>query len=547
MIFSILAGLLLGTAMILDAVFRKRLTRIGDKNAFGLGGAFDYRNYHKVRAFYGWPAWPVYLMWLFYILGIIFLIAGAFLYFGTHSQAKSVLAITHVTVIGGAGGVPQQDMTVLIADQRISSIGVSNAVVIPRGSQIVDATGKFLIPGLVDMHVHLTGASEPTGSREFILPLLLANGVTTVRDMGGNLESLIALRHETENGKLQAPRIFFAGPYLDGSPPFFQPSLVVTNSAEAAEDVHTLISHGADFIKVQSNLSRDAYFAIADICRREHIPFVGHVPDHVTAAEASDAGQKGIEHLTGVLRACSSDEPSLMRKQFAVAPKKATIGQSLNRELGWQRELLQSYSEEQAAGLIAKFIRNQTWQVPTLILLRNDAFPTPETDPSHDPRRKYIPPKVLANWQKGTQDRDIGATPREFALRTSLMQASLRIVGKMNTEGVPIMAGTDTTAPFVFPGSSLHEELALLVQAGLTPMQALQAATRLPAEFLGKQQTQGTIEQGKFADLIVLDGNPLDDIHNTQKIRAVILRGKLLDRTVLEELLTKEENFAKAH
>jgi imidazolonepropionase-like amidohydrolase len=463
------------------------------------------------------------------------------------SHPPPSLAIAHVTIIDATGAAPQTDMTVLLSDERIAAIGPSKSVWVPRGTKTLDASGKFLIPGLVDMHVHLTGASEPTGSREFILPLLLANGITAVRDMGGNLESLIALRHEIVHGQLQAPRIFFAGPYLDGQPPFFQPSLVVTNSAEATEDVHTLISHGADFIKVQSNLSRDAYFAIADICRREHIPFVGHVPDHVTAAEASDAGQKSIEHLTGVLRACSSAEPSLMRKQFAAAPKKATIGQSLNRELGWQRELLQSYSEEQAAGLIAKFIRNQTWQVPTLILLRNDAFPTPETDPSHDPRRKYVPLKVLANWEKGTQGRDNGATPREFALRTSLMQASLRIVGKMSTAGVPIMAGTDTTAPFVFPGSSLHEELALLVQAGLTPMQALQAATRLPAEFLDKQQTQGTIEQGKFADLVVLDANPLDDIHNTQKIRVVILRGKLLDRTVLEELLTKEENFAKAH
>jgi imidazolonepropionase-like amidohydrolase len=132
-------------------------------------------------------------------------------------------------------------------------------------------------------------------------------------------------------------------------------------------------------------------------------------------------------------------------------------------------------------------------------------------------------------------------------LRTKLMAASLRIVGKMNAAGVPIMAGTDTTAPFVFPGSSLHEELALLVQAGLTPMQALQAATKLPAQFLGKLQTQGTVEVGKFADLVLLDANPLEDIHNTQNIRAVILRGELLDRVLLDERLTAEENFAKAH
>jgi imidazolonepropionase-like amidohydrolase len=463
------------------------------------------------------------------------------------SHPPPSLAITHVTLIDATGAAPQTDMTVFLADEQIAAIGGSKSVFIPRKTKTLDGTGKFLVPGLVDMHVHLTGAGEPTGSRDFILPLLLANGITTVRDMGGDLESLIKLRHETEYGQLQAPRIFFAGPYLDGNPPFFQPSLVVTNSAEAAEDVHSLISRGADFIKVQSNLSRDAYFAIADVCRREHITFVGHVPDHVTASEASDGGQKSIEHLTGVLRACSSDEPLLIRKQFAAGPRKATTGQSLDRELLWQRKLLQSYSDKQARELIAKFLRNQTWQVPTLILLRNDAFPTPETDPSRDPRQKYIPLQVLANWQKGAKDRDKGATTQEFSLRSSLMQASLRIVGKMSTAGVPILAGTDTTAPFVFPGSSLHEELALLVRAGLTPMQALEAATKLPAEFLGKQQTQGTIEPDKIADLLLLDANPLDDIHNTQKIRAVILRGKLLDRSFLDELLTKEESFAKAH
>jgi imidazolonepropionase-like amidohydrolase len=475
------------------------------------------------------------------------LLAAIFVAFSCASAPPPSLAITHVTVIDATGGPAAPDMTVFIADERIAAVGPSSSVSTPRTTKTIDASGKFLIPGLVDMHVHLTGAGEPAGSREFILPLLLANGITTVRDMGGNLESLIALRHEIESGKLPAPRVLFAGPYLDGHPPFFQPSLVVTNSAEAAADVHSLISRGADFIKVQSNLSREAYFAIADICRRERVTFVGHVPDRVTAAEASDAGQKSIEHLTGVLRACSSEEQLLMRKQFAAAPKKATIGQSLNRELGWQRELLESYSDQQAEGLIRTFLRNQTWQVPTLILLRNDAYPTPRTDPSRDSRRKYIPLEVLANWQKGAMDRDKGATPEEFALRELLMQASLRIVAKMNAAGVRVMAGTDTTAPFIFPGSSLHEELALLVQAGLTPMQALQAATKLPAEFLARQQTQGTIEPGRIADLLLLDANPLEDIHNTERIRAVVFRGKLLDRSALDELLTKEVKFAKGH
>ena len=475
------------------------------------------------------------------------LLAAIFVACSCSSAPPPSLAITHVALIDATGAPAKPDMTVFIADKQIAAIGPSTSLSIPRATKTLDASGKFLIPGLVDMHAHLTGAGEPAGSREFILPLLLANGITTVRDMGGNLESLITLRHEIESGQFPAPRIVFAGPYLDGNPPFFQPSLVVTNSGEALEDVHSLVSHGADFIKVQSNLSRDAYFAIADVCRREHITFVGHVPDHVTAAEASDAGQKSIEHLTGVLRACSRNEALLMRNQFAAAPGKSTTWQSLNRELNWERELLQSYSDQHAEALIAKFIRNHTWQVPTLILLRNDAFPTPQTDPSRDARQKYIPLQVLANWQKGAKERDNGATSQEFALRELLMQASLRIVGKMNAAGVPIMAGTDTTAPFVFPGSSLHEELALLVQAGLTPMQALQAATKLSAEFLGMQQAQGTIEPGRIADLLLLDANPLDDIHSTQKIRAVVLRGKLLDRNSLDELLSKEENFAKVH
>jgi Amidohydrolase family len=474
----------------------------------------------------------------------LFLFSTIILLSSCSKPTKPVLAIAHVTVIDATGAPPQPDMTLLIADQRIAAIAPSKSIRIPPNAQILDASGKFLIPGLADMHVHLTGANEPAGSREFILPLLLANGITTVRDMGGYLESLIPLRKDIEQGKRLGPQITFPGPFLDGNPPSFQPSFVVTNTVEASEDVHSLIQRGVDFIKVQSILSRDAYFAIANVCRREHITFVGHVPDRVTAAEASDAGQKSIEHLTGVLRACSKDEPRLMREQFLTTPKKESRAQSHARQLAWQRELLGQYSEKVADELSAKFVRNQTWQVPTLILLRNNAYPTPENDPVNDPRRKYVPHQLLETWQKTHQAQMKSATPREFALRADLMEKSMHVVGKMQLAGVHLMAGTDTTAPFVFPGSALHEELALLVQSGLTPMQALQAATKNPAEFLGTLQTQGTIEQGKFADLLLLDTNPLANIHNTQKIRAVILRGKLLDRNDLDGLLAAAEKFA---
>jgi imidazolonepropionase-like amidohydrolase len=481
-------------------------------------------------------------------IGFLLILAASIL-FGScsHPGQSTLLAITHVTLIDATGSAPQPDTTVILADHRIASVGPSKATDIPRNAQILDGTGKFLIPGLADMHVHLTGSGEPAGSREFILPLLIANGITTVREMGGYLESLIPLRHDIEGGKRLGPQIFFAGPYLDGSPPSFQPSLVVTNAVEASEDVHQLVARGVDFIKVQSVLSRDAYFAIARTCRQEHVTFVGHVPDAVTAAEASDAGQKSIEHLTGVLRACAKDEPHLMREQIRNSRRKDTLARSRGRELAVERQLLQTYSGEKAAELMEKFVGNQTWQVPTLILLRNLAYATPQIDRSDNPVAEYVPHKLLEQWLAVRHEQNEGATAQEFAVRAALLQRSIQLVGTMQASGVPIMAGTDTGAPYVFPGFALHDELALLVQAGLTPMQALQAATKNPGDFLGKIKTRGTVEKGKFADLLLLDANPLDDIHNTEKIRAVILRGKLLDRNALDALLAAEEKFASSN
>src|SRR5271163_3683136 len=444
------------------------------------------------------------------------------------------------------GAAPQADMTVLIVRDHIAAMSSSAEANLPRNATIVDGSGKFLIPGLADMHVHLTGAGEPDGSRKFMIPLLLANGITSVRDMGGYLDSLLPLRHEIEEGKRLGPRIILAGPYLDGNPPAFQPSLVVTNAAQASGDVHDLKQRGVDFVKVQSHLSRDVYFEIATACKGEHISFVGHVPDRVTAAEASAAGQKSIEHLTGVLRACSSDEPKLMREQFFATGEEQNVSSSV-RQLDWNRELLKSFSERQAGALLADFVANQTWQTPTLILLRQDAYPIVDLPATPDPRMKYIPREVLDRWKKTAAQNNTIATAPDYAVRKALMEKSEHIVGEMQNAGVKLLAGTDTAAPFVYPGFSLHQELALLVEAGLTPMQALQAATSRAAQFMGKSTTQGTIERGKVADLVLLDADPLTDIHNTSRIAAVIIRGKFLDRDALNQLLSLAENYAASH
>ena len=408
----------------------------------------------------------------------------------------------------------------------------------------MDGHGKFLIPGLADMHVHLTAAGEPDGSRRFMIPLLLANGITTVRDMGGYLESLVPLREEIKKGKRSGPQIFYAGPYLDGSPPSFEPSFVVMNRTQARGDVDQLVQRGVDFIKVQSILSRDAYFAIAEAARRQHIPFAGHVPDHVRAAEAADAGQHSIEHLTNVLRGCSSNEARLMQEQFYVPPKKETVEQAHGRVVRWQRELLGSYSQQAAEALIAKFVAKDVWQTPTLVLLKNDAFPTAENDARQDEHVKYIPPALRAIWEKARGEQMRFVNPAESVLRQELFTKSEAVVGQMQKAGAKILAGTDSPAPYVFPGFALHEELAMLVDAGLTPMEALEAATRSAAEFLGKGKDSGTIAEGKYADLALLDANPLEEIRNTRKIRAVIVRGELLDRDALDAMLRSARSFA---
>jgi imidazolonepropionase-like amidohydrolase len=480
-------------------------------------------------------------------VAVLFLTLASAAFFGSCSSSNhKAIAITHVTVIDATGATPQTELTVVAQGKTILSVGPAASTPIPRNATIIDGTKKFLIPGLADMHIHLTGAGEPTGSRAFIVPLLLANGITTVRDMGGKVEYLKELRKEFDSGKRAGPRIFFTGPYLDGNPPSFQPSIVVQNAEEAIAAVQELKDEGVDFVKVQSRLQPVPYYAIAGEANKEGIRFLGHVPDSITAAAASDAGQASIEHLTGVLLGCSTREGELRQRRLATTPAGESKEQALERDRAWAKDLLDSYSEGKATTLFHKFAANHTWQVPTLPLLFYLAYPVPERDRSGDPRLKYVPREVRRNWDGSRKELLGSGTEVDFVLRRRLMKQSLAAVKGMNDAGVSFMAGTDATAPDVFPGFSLHEDIAFLVEAGFTPMQALQAATLRPAEFLGQSETQGTIQAGKRADLVLLDANPLDNIHNTEKIRAVIVNGRLLERADLDALLAEAEQFASS-
>jgi imidazolonepropionase-like amidohydrolase len=413
------------------------------------------------------------------------------------SQPAS-LALAHVTVIDVAGGPPKQDMTVVIKGDRISEIEEAGKFVAAPGATVVDASGKFLIPGLWDMHVHWYARDTFT--------LFTANGVTGVRQMSGTSDLLRWRQDFAKNiakGSLPGTRMIVASPIVDGPRPVWPNSIAVSNEDEGRKAVRSVKKMGADFVKVYSLLPRDAYFAIADEAKRQGLSFAGHVPFSVSAAEASDAGQKSIEHLTGVRPGATT---------------------------------LETYNDRKPEDLFALFVKNETWQCPTLTVLRSRAYLGDENF-RRDQRLKFIPPPMKERWGQRIANRN----EENSANAKRVFQKELEIVGAMRKAGVQLLAGTDTGNPFCYPGFSLHEELALLVIAGLTPVEALRSATLNPAKFLGLDKTLGTIEQGKIADLVLLDANPLEDVRNTQKINAVISNGRLFDRKALDKMLAQAE------
>jgi Amidohydrolase family len=482
---------------------------------------------------------PGFIMKKTFVLPLLLILAGCFFVLSQQSTQPKSLVFTHVTVLDATGASPMPDMTVVIAGNRITSIGNTAGVSIPKDSQVIDATGKFLIPGLWDMHVHWYGYDKA------YLRLFTANGVTGVRVMWG-APIHFQWRREIQDGTLPGPRMVIASTIVDGPKPIWPGSIAVANDAEGREAVLKLKQVGYDFIKVYSVLPRAAYFAIADEAKKQGLQFAGHVPYSASAGEASDAGQRSIEHLTGILAACSTREEEL-RKGYEEAFSNLPQGQRLPdpaRTRPLTRMMLESFSPEKAAALFARFKRNHTWQCPTLTVLRSGAF---INDPNfrNDPRLKYTPAQLRAAWDPSSDFRFKERTAEDFDLSRLVYKKEIELVGLMHRAGVEFLAGTDVENPYCFPGFSLHDELELLVQAGLSPMEALQSATLNAARFLGREKELGTVEKGKIADLVLLEANPLEDIRNTTKINSVVINGRLLRRMALDQLLTEVEAAAK--
>jgi hypothetical protein len=372
------------------------------------------------------------------------------------------------------------------------------------------------------MHVHF-------GINEQFPPMHLANGVTGVRSTADSGEAIRSFRERIASGVLNGPRIVAtAGPLIDGPNPLWPESFVASGAADAREAVGRAVAGGAEFLKLYEMLPRDVFLEIAAEARKRGMAFVGHVPRAMNAGEASDAGLASIEHLFGIPLACSAREPEL-RARLIEATTSPDPADPLRRLRAYRRidgEALGSLDKQQCDDLFKRLVKNGTRVVPTLVVVRATTT-FDRTDLDRDPRMNEIPAGLKGFWESTVK---WTYTPEERAQREELFARYLELVSAMHRAGVIVLAGTDTPNPFAFPGSSLHDELALLTKSGFTPMQALQAATRNAAGFLNMDDTYGTIEEGKVADLVLLDADPLERIENTTKIAGIVFGGNWLPK-----------------
>jgi len=435
------------------------------------------------------------------------------------SAAQQRLAISGATLIDGTGA-PPRTATVVIEGSRIAAIGGAP----PAGARIVDGRGKYLVPGFWDSHVHLLHTDPAT------LGVFLANGVTGIREMGGDVARTRAWRAEVEAGRLPGPRIFFSGPILERGTYFEnlrrmegelgsgfvrlmeRTRIAVGAPAEARGAIDSVRALGADFVKVRTTSNRETALAILREAERAGLKVAGHAPDGATPGELAAAGFASIEH-------------------------------------GFWPPLF-DYSAAERRHLFAPMVRHGTFLTPTLIS-GHQARVVPDSvglgviaDSSNrrDPRRRYVSDTMLVYWRRFYASKRF-ESPLDWR---EIARFGIADVASADSAGVQLLAGTDLGVTMIYPGFSLHDELALLAEAArVPPVRVLQAATRNAAMVLGIVDSVGTIAIGMAADLVLLDANPLADIRNTRRIRAVIARGRLFDRAALDSLLARGARAAR--
>lgn len=447
------------------------------------------------------------------------------------AQPAPDLAITNVNVVDVRAGLVLPDQTILIAGDRIELVDAAERVSVPPNTTVIDVSGAFVIPGLWDMHAHLRGNGTPPWlTTEWLMPLILAHGVTGVRDMTSDcdgpaqgpvcLPQMLEWQEAIESGELLGPRIVALSSFQINPPWEY-----LVSEDEARSVVRALAEMGVPNLKIYDRLAPDALVWIADEASRLGLGVWGHVPLRMTARDASRAGLRSIEHARDFLFDC-----------FPGTAEFRANATSSTAPVDFMRRMVDEHDEDECAAVFAELVFNGTWYVPTHVTRRRDAF---AGDPQFrdDPRARFILPDIQADFVQHL-DRIVeadavanGATFRDFYYK------GLAITGAAHRAGVSILVGSDAPDSFVFPGSAVHDEMGELVAAGLSPTETLRAATWNGAVFLGVTETYGSVEPGKRADLVILDANPLDDIENTRRIKAVLFGGRYFDREALDQLL----------
>jgi imidazolonepropionase-like amidohydrolase len=439
--------------------------------------------------------------------------------------APTVLVLRGGTLVDVASGKEIPDSTIVIRGERIEQIGTAASTAIPEGAQIMEARGKWIVPGLIDSHAH-SGDNENT-----LLGLYLANGVTTIRNPGGNITLLRLTREQLIRGELVGPRLFFSGPMLDGMPPVWPAgSLLVDTPDRARSAVNFLADQGVDFVKVYNNVREPELKVIVETAKERGLPVAGHIPRSMTMTHAIELGMTRLEHIrvTG---------KEMLRAEEAEKLDPLPVGK--REPMLWQRFDLQS---EKMRALVELLARSRVFLDPTLVVAEFTEVSNPDAEKS-DPNNQYLPPTMVEEEVKGWKD-SVFEVPAELqATAVEAFHKQQRFVGMCNQAGVRIIAGTDgPSIGRLVPGFGLHRELELLVASGLTPLQALRAATSTAAEALGKEDQLGTIERGKLADLVVLDANPLEAIQNLRKIHLVVQGGKTYSPEALLQQVRSQAN-----
>jgi len=459
-----------------------------------------------------------------------------------NSYFGDALCIDNISIIDPTVGLIKHQ-TVIIKEGKILQVLPADQINLSSKNTLIDGTGKFLMPGLWDAHVHFAYIEEMAPS---MFDLFLAYGITSVRDTGGEINFISAWKRKSLQNPTSSPRVMIAGPLLDGMPNVYDgsdhehPPLSVglPTVSDVRNKVNELDSIGVDLLKAYEMLTPDQFKEIMRLAKEKGLNVSGHVPLSMDVISASNAGLNSMEHMRNLELSCATNSDELLaQRQEILALGKKDIGGVLRSKIhALQRPLaIANYDPQRAQEVLDVLAKNDTWQIPTLALATGYTE-RPFASPEWQETFKYLPQAIERSW-KNEIEQLLATEPTPFNKKYT--QWFTNMVGQVHRTGIEIMAGTDCPIDYLTPGRSLHEELEVLVKAGLSPLEALQTATINPAQYFHLENELGSVKETMWADLLILDANPLINIKNTQKIDAVIKQGHYMSRSDLDEMLGK--------